>query len=85
MNELFAHTISRIDFIDGMVRIELANIAPSAADTTTVEPKHILHMPLGGFMRGAVTLEGFIRELVTRGVLPATPASASGPVSPNFV
>ena len=94
MNEIFAHTISRIDFVEGMVRIELASLVPAAGDTTAVEPRHILHMPLGGFMRGAVTLEGFIREMVKRGILapppPPAPLPASGsaeagaPASPNF-
>jgi hypothetical protein len=83
MNEIFAHTISRIDFVDGMVRIELANPAPGASDVTELEPKHILHMPLGGFMRGAVTLEGFIREMAKRGILPA-PNAAAPATSPNF-
>ena len=88
MNEIFAHTISRFDFVDGMVRIELANLTPGASDTTTVDPKHILHMPLGGFMRGAVTMENFIRELVKRGILQAPPTSAAPggtpAPSPNF-
>ena len=88
MNELFAHTISRIDFVDGMVRIELANLTPGASETTTVDPKHILHMPLGGFMRGAVTMENFIREMVRRGILQAPPTStvpdAVAAPSPNF-
>jgi hypothetical protein len=90
MNELFSHTISRVDFIEGMVRIEFANLAPGETEVATVVPTHILHMPLGGFMRGAVTLENFIRELVSRGILPNVPAApaptapASPTASPNF-
>ena len=92
-NELFAHTIGRIDFIDGIVRIELANLVPNDGAAASIVPQHVLHMPLSGFMRGTVTLENFIRELVKRGILP-TPAEvrqAAAPAgilaatgSPNF-
>lgn len=74
MKNLFAHTISRIDFLDGMVRIELALAAPSPAEKAaepTLDPVYAVHMPLGGFMRGALVQESFIRELVQRGILPA--------------
>ncbi len=94
MQDIFAHTISRIDFLDGMVRIELITLNPGGPDAG-VEPKYALHMPLGGFMRGALTLENFIREMAKRGMLPtpgpaAAPAPAEGAgepsptISPNF-
>ena len=73
MNNQFAHTVSRIDFLDGMVRLELAIATPasqqgkdgtSEAKETELQPVSALHMPLGGFMRAAVVQEAFIRELV---------------------
>jgi hypothetical protein len=88
MKDIFAHTISRIDYLDGMIRIELVTLTPSGAEAAGVEVKYALHMPLGGFMRGALTQENFIREMVTRGILPvpgAEPAAEQpSTVSPNF-
>jgi hypothetical protein len=90
MKDIFAHTISRVDFLDGMIRIELVTLAPGGGETTGIEPKYALHMPLTGFMRGAMTLENFIREMVNRGILPSTPPAAenadqkASPLSPNF-
>jgi len=81
MKELFSHTISRVDFIEGMVRIEFANLAPQDSDAAAVVPQHVLHMPLGGFMRGAVTLENFIREMVKRGILPTPPQPLAQPLA----
>lgn len=84
MENLFAHTISRIDFLDGMIRVELAIATPASAPAgkdaapgqqTNLDGVYALHMPLGGFMRGAVVQEAFIREMVSRGVLP-TPGAA---------
>jgi hypothetical protein len=88
MTELFSHTISRIDFIEGMVRIELANLVPNDGAPASIVPQHVLHMPLAGFMQGAMTLDNFIREMVKRGILP-TPAEAPNAArpaagSPNF-
>ena len=80
MQNLFAHTISRIDFIDGMVRVELAlaTAKKEGAQEPGVDPVYSLHMPLGGFMRAALVQESFIRELVQRGILPAPDAAAGG-------
>ena len=75
MQDIFSHTISRIDFIDGMVRIELVTLSPTGVDGSQepgVQPQFALHMPLGGFMRGALTMENFIREMANRGILPGT-------------
>lgn len=88
MNNQFAHTVSRIDFLDGMVRLELAIATPasqqgkdgtSEAKETELQPVSALHMPLGGFMRAAVVQEAFIRELVSRGILPPPQASGEQP------
>ncbi|EPY00767.1 hypothetical protein [Magnetospirillum fulvum] len=57
-----------------------------------VKVRYALYMPLGGFMRGALTQEKFIQELVSRGILmPPTdtapssdPVDPPSPVSPNF-
>ena len=95
MQDLFAHTISRVDFIDGMVRIEFVILTPTAEDTAGAEAKYALHLPLNGFMRGALTLENFIREMVRRGNLPPAPQAGTAPAeaaaplapptaSPNF-
>ena len=89
MENIFSHTISRVDYLDGMVRIELVTLAPvaagqdaaDAAANAAVEPRYALHMPLGGFMRGALTLENFIRAMVDRGILPS-PAPAAPPAVP---
>jgi hypothetical protein len=103
MNNLFAHAISRIDFLDGMVRLELAIATPAGepgkngdavSKETEMQPVSALHMPLGGFMRSAVVQEAFIRELVSRGILPSpqaagtaaapAPAAPKAEGSPNF-
>jgi len=81
LQNLFAHTISRIDFLDGMIRIELALAAPGkkeGAQETNFDPVYAVHMPLGGFMRGALVQESFIREMVQRGILPSPGQAAAG-------
>jgi len=100
MKDIFANTISRIDFIDGMIRIELVTLSPSLetiegatvtdSQSAGVKVRYALYMPLGGFMRGALTQEKFIQELVSRGILmppvapSSDPADPPPPVSPNF-
>jgi hypothetical protein len=102
VDNLFAHTISRIDFLDGMIRVELAIASPAntpaakdaaAGQETNFQGVYALHMPLGGFMRGAVVQEAFIREMVSRGILPAPGTAGTQPApaakakaegSPNF-
>ncbi len=89
MQDIFSHTISRVDFLDGMVRIELVTLVPGSPEGS-VDVKYALHMPLGGFMRGALTLENFIREMAKRGMLPTSPSSPEDAplpaptISPNF-
>ncbi len=82
-----------------MIRIELSLATRTGGDNgsppeTGFDPKYALHMPLGGFMRGALVQENFIREMISRGVLPtqapvAPPAPAASETakatgSPNF-
>ena len=81
MQDIFAHTISGIDFLEGMIRIELVTLNPG--QDAGVEAKFALHMPLGGFMRGALTLENFIREMSKRGLLPAPPQAPDQAQAPS--
>ncbi|CCG42390.1 hypothetical protein PHAMO_380058 [Magnetospirillum molischianum DSM 120] len=99
MKDIFANTISRIDFIDGMIRIELVTLSPSLdsiegggdGQGASIKVRYALYMPLGGFMRSALTQEKFIQEMVSRGILltPAAPSQAAedstSPVSPDFI
>jgi len=93
MKDIFANTISRIDFIDGMIRIELVTLSPPAesaeggtvsdGEGAGIKVSYALYMPLGGFMRGALTQEKFIQEMVSRGILLTPTAPSPTPEGPS--
>lgn len=81
MLDSYAHTISRIDFLDGIVRIELAVAQPDGKGGVDLEAKQAIHIPLGGFLRSAETIERFLQDLAKRGVINLGGAGAAAPAS----
>ena len=90
MTDTFAHTINRIDLLDGVVRLELGVMVPGNGEPI-IEPRHVVHLPLNGFLRGAATIEGFLKELAKVGLVRSATETAATPdapavatASPNF-
>ncbi|MBF0562429.1 MAG: hypothetical protein HQL37_10500 [Alphaproteobacteria bacterium] len=87
MIDIFAHSISRADFLEGMVRLELVTLVPGENAPDAVA-KHAIYLPLEGFLRAASTMDNFLRELSKAGIVKSAsppPAPQHGSGSPNFV
>lgn len=90
VDEFFAHGISRVDLLGGMVRIEFFSLTPPDKDEEQAQaiPTRAVLIPVDGFLRGLATQDGLTQQLVKAGLIQrrddsAAPASAPG-VSPNF-
>ncbi|MBF0124689.1 MAG: hypothetical protein HQL60_05070 [Magnetococcales bacterium] len=96
--ELFADGIGNISVNNGVVRIELVVMDPTAATNNQnprLEPRQRLIMPIDGFVRSFNIAENVMKKLVEAGVVnmqppAAAPAPSTLPkpsepaVSPNF-
>ena len=85
MDNVFAHTIGRADFIGGVIRCELNTIAPNDApggDGVKVEATHAVYMPLDGFLRAYATLEDLVQKLAAAGVIRPGGAEGAAPTTP---
>ena len=57
MDNFFAHSISRVDYVGGLVRLELATIVPASAPTggeARLEPYKAVFLPLDGFLNSVL-------------------------------
>jgi hypothetical protein len=64
--EIFADTFGRIDFLGGVVRIELIAIDPDPQVTEgqlRMSARHRLIMPLDGFLHACGTMNDLVRQL----------------------
>lgn len=69
ISDIFAHTIGRVDFIGGVIRIELVNLVPSDAGKPSVQPHHTVIIPVEGLLDATATLQDMVRKLAEAGVL----------------
>lgn len=91
VQEVFADTFGRVDFIGGAIRIELIAIDPGAASDEKelqMSPRQRIIMPVDGFLHAYGTMSSLVEKLASSGVIKptgATPAAGGAPPkSPNF-
>lgn len=70
-NETFAHGISRVDVVGGVVRIEFFSLVPSATQGSeaTPTPNHVVILPIDGFLKSYATQENLVQQLIQAGVV----------------
>ncbi len=76
MDQIFAHSLGRADFIGGAIRLELITFQPDTAlnpSGAKAEVTHVVFMPLEGFLKSVATQEGLVRQLAQVGVIQTTP------------
>jgi hypothetical protein len=90
-NELFAHGMSRIDMVGGMVRFELFTLEPPVGESKTqvIVPTQAVIMPMEGFLRAFGIQENMVQQLIKAGVLARRDDEAAAvppppTTSPNF-
>lgn len=72
-NETFAHGITRVDVVGGMVRIEFFTLMPPAGQgEATSVPVQVMILPMEGFLRAFATQDGLIQQLIKAGVVTRT-------------
>jgi hypothetical protein len=91
VQEVFADTFGRVDFIGGAIRIELIAIdpgAPGEQDQLQMTPRQRVIMPVDGFLHAYGTMSALVDKLAKSGVVKPSgaPRAAAGeePRSPNF-
>ena len=67
--ELFADTVGRVDFVSGVVRIELVSLEPAESGQGKMEVRQRLVMPVDGFLHSLNTMGDLVNKLVDAGVL----------------
>jgi hypothetical protein len=78
----FIDGFDNVTLVDGVVRLDLITVAPSAANTQPVATKvGSLAMPIQGFLRATDQLNQVIAKMVEQGVLKRNePAPVDAPV-----
>lgn len=87
--ELFADTVRRVEFVGGVVRIELVSLDPGEDGGGAMAVRQRVIMPLEGFLRACEAMGGLVEKLAEAGLVqrnaPASvPTGGTGPKSPNF-
>lgn len=91
--ENFAHGVSRVDVVGGMVRFEFFTLQPPAADgePPVQVPTQAVIVPMDGFLRAFAAQQNVMQQLMQAGIIarredaPAGAVPAAGkPASPNF-
>lgn len=68
--ETFAHGISRVDVVGGMVRLELFTLVPvDGQGEATATPVSVVIMPMDGFLRAFGTQDNLVQQLIKAGVV----------------
>jgi len=82
--ELFADSVGRIDFVGGLVRIELASVEPvEGTNQGRMDVRQRVIMPLEGFLAAFGRFQGLIQRLTDAGIVraEAPPAEAGAPAA----
>ena len=78
-NHVFAHSIGRIDFMGGTVRLELVTLMPGEAGGGPIaSPLTAVYMPLEGFLQSVSTMEQLVKRMADGGLIRIA-ASADAP------
>jgi hypothetical protein len=88
----FIDTFTRIDMLNGVVRVELGVLQPRGeGQPPEIAASGMLVMSVEGFVRSASTMQAFLQQLAEKGVLRREPAEGqgkqaakAGAKSPNF-
>jgi hypothetical protein len=67
--EIFADTVGRVDFVNGVVRMELVSLEPTDAGQGRMEVRQRVVMPVEGFLGALNTMGDLVNKLVDAGVL----------------
>jgi|GEM_PF-3997623 len=86
-DEIFADTIGRVDFANGLVRIELASVEPAESSGTAgsgvvLKARKRLIMPLEGFLHTFATMGELLGKLEAAGVIRRQETPAAGTTPP---
>jgi len=82
MDNFFAHSISRVDYVGGLVRLELATVVPAAnpnGGEARLEPYKVVFLPLDGFLNSVGVVQGLVQKLVDAGVVTANQPVPTAP------
>ncbi|BAE52338.1 hypothetical protein amb3534 [Paramagnetospirillum magneticum AMB-1] len=83
VSEIFADGVGRVDFVSGVVRIELVSLEPTESGQGKMEVRQRIAMPVDGFLHSLNTMGDLVNKLVEAGVLKRneqTPGAAPAPV-----
>lgn len=71
IEEFFTDTISRVDFIGGMIRLELSTLTPSATPEAQpqLQPRRTAIMPLEGFLHAHDVMLDLLEKLKKAGIV----------------
>lgn len=67
--EVFADGVGRVDFVSGVVRIELVSLEPAESGQGKMEVRQRIVMPVDGFLHSLNTMGDLVNKLVEAGVL----------------
>jgi hypothetical protein len=69
VSEIFADGVGRVDFVSGVVRIELVSLEPTESGQGKMEVRQRIAMPVDGFLHSLNTMGDLVNKLVEAGVL----------------
>jgi hypothetical protein len=69
IDELFSDGVGRVDFVSGVVRIELVSLDPTPGGQGKMEVRQRVIMPVDGFLHSLNTMGDLVNKLVAAGVL----------------
>ena len=60
--EIFADGVGRVDFVSGVVRIELVSLEPAESGQGKMEVRQRIAMPVDGFLHSLNTMGDLVRR-----------------------
>lgn len=71
LEDVFADTVSRVDFIGGMIRMELSTLTPATKpeESPVLEARRTIVMPLEGFLHSHDVMLDLLDKLKKAGIV----------------
>ncbi|WP_096703485.1 hypothetical protein [Magnetospirillum sp. 15-1] len=82
VSEIFADGVGRVDFVSGVVRIELVSLEPTESGQGKMEVRQRIAMPVDGFLHSLNTMGDLVNKLVEAGVLKRNEQTAGAAPAP---
>ena len=79
VTEIFADGVGRVDFVSGVVRIELVSLEPTDSGQGRMEVRQRIAMPVDGFLHSLNTMGDLVNKLVEAGVLKRNEQNTAAP------